>query len=75
VSEGLIYDLVGPDPWQHSREGSDDCCHFCGSEDYALHSSPPYVNYTHENDCAWVRAIDHLKLPRPGHGTRAERSV
>lgn len=69
----ILGDLVQPDPWEHSYEGLDDCCHFCGSDTDWWGPPPGRPNWDrqgfrfHRDDCAWIRGMDFLGRQRDGH--------
>jgi hypothetical protein len=54
--ERLIPD--GDDPWEQSREGLDDCCHYCASQEHDWSSTGSV--YFHEKDCVWMEAMEYL---------------
>lgn len=55
--ERLIPD--GDDPWEHSQEGVDDRCHYCGEWHYDWSSKGP-TTYCHAADCVWLEAMEYL---------------
>ncbi len=61
----LLGELATPQPWEHSREGLDDGCHFCGSTHDDYDRTPRYHHFI---DCQWLEAMSYLGREHPDHG-------
>lgn len=73
----ILGDLVQPDPWEHSYEGLDDSCHFCGSDERwserLTRSSRDRHYYFHRDDCPWIMGMNFLGRRRAEHLLLNER--
>ena len=65
---GLITRLVEHDPWERSREGLDDCCHFCGAVEFEHHGDG--WTYLHRPGCPWIEGRELIDRPTTIGSTR-----
>lgn len=64
----VLLPLVVSDPWSWSREGSDDCCLFCGCDHTTMvHTVATGIRWVrhHHSNCAWVLAMAALGREHP----------